>query len=137
MKRKEASLPYSFAQVLGLSTKLYKAGKQNGCTKETLLNEILLPFVVHKCAQCKQAMLHQISACSKFLVKSPWIAPAAWIYISICICKYIYIYLCIIMYVYIYILYIIIIPHFDGIYGLCFGFSSYKTCFWGGGPLQK
>ena len=30
-----------------------------------------------------------------------------------------------------------LIPHFDGIYGLCFGFSSYKTCFWGGGPLQK
>ena len=31
-----------------------------------------------------------------------------------------------------------LIPHFDGIYGLCFGFSSYKTCFLGGGgPLEK
>ena len=28
------------------------------------------------------------------------------------------------------------IPHFDGIYGLRFGFSSYKTCFWVGGPLE-
>ena len=29
------------------------------------------------------------------------------------------------------------IPHFDGIYGLCFGFSSYKTCFLGGRASTK